>query len=103
MPLPENCIVHISVANLGGLAIVFLPGEPFVQTGLDIEDSSPFEHTIVTGYAENSIGYVPPASAFDEGGYETGPGKWSYLNIYSERIIMKTAGEMLASLKTNIA
>lgn len=102
-PQQENCIARMSAVNLGNLAIVFLPGEPFVSTGLDIEASSPFEHTIVTGYAENSIGYVPPAPAFDEGGYETGPGKWSYLNIYSERIIKQAAGEMLASFKTIIA
>jgi hypothetical protein len=103
MPGGENCIARISVANLGNVAIVFLPGEPFVQTGLEIENGSPFEHTIVTGYSENSIGYLPPASAFNEGGYETGPGKWSYLNLYSERIIQQTVRDMLAAFETIIA
>lgn len=95
VPSPADCIARINVIRLGTLSIVFLPGEPFVQTGLDIEEASPFEHTLVAGYCENSVGYIPPLSAFDEGGYETGPGRWSYLDQPAASLLKKAAGEMV--------
>lgn len=75
----EDALGRLYVLSIGSLAIVFLPGEPFVELALEIENNSPFEHTVVVGYAENYIGYILTARAFDEGGYEAGPGKWSYL------------------------
>ncbi|HRQ49689.1 MAG TPA: neutral/alkaline non-lysosomal ceramidase N-terminal domain-containing protein [Agriterribacter sp.] len=94
-PPPADCTARINVIRLGTLSIVLLPGEPFVQTGLDIEEASPFEHTLVAGYCENSVGYIPPLSAFEEGGYETGPGKWSYLDKEAASLLKKAIGEML--------
>ena len=94
-PPPADCMARINVIRLGTLSIVFLPGEPFVQIGLDIEEAAPFEHTLVAGYCENSVGYIPPPSAFDEGGYETGPGRWSYLDQAAASLLKKAAGEAL--------
>jgi hypothetical protein len=83
---------------IGPLALVFIPGEPFTATAFAIERDSPFEHTIVTAYAENTIGYVPTETAFEEGGYETGPGKWSYLGKEAEALIIKEAQRLLTAL-----
>ncbi|MGH2354564.1 MAG: hypothetical protein ACRDJN_23395, partial [Chloroflexota bacterium] len=52
------------------LAIVGLPGEVFVELGLDLRRRSPFAHTLVLGLANEAIGYVPTRRAYDEGGYE---------------------------------
>lgn len=91
----DDYMTRINIIVLGCLVIVFLPGEPFVQTGLEIESLSPFSHTLVVGYSENSVGYIPPFHIFNEGGYETGPGKWSYLGIDSEFMIKQNVAAML--------
>lgn len=52
------------------LALVALPGEIFVELGLDIKKRSPFAHTIVVELANGSVGYVPTKRAFTEGNYE---------------------------------
>ncbi len=53
------------------VAIVTLPGEVFVEFGLDIKASSPFETTLVIELANAAPGYLPTKKAFVEGGYET--------------------------------
>ncbi len=52
------------------LAWVALPGEIFVELGLDIKKRSPFRHTIVVELANGSVNYVPTKRAFTEGNYE---------------------------------
>lgn len=70
---------ELAALRIGQAAFLFLPGEPFVETGLAIRNRSPFRHLFIVGYAGNTVGYIPTDAAFDEGGYEIGPGKWSYL------------------------
>jgi hypothetical protein len=62
---------EVQAVRLGSVAIVALPGEPFVEVGLAIKSGSPARLTVVAGYSNDAIGYVPTDSAFDEGGYET--------------------------------
>lgn len=51
-------------------AIVFLPGEVFVELGMDIKRSSPFATTLVVELANSYPSYIPTARAFAEGSYE---------------------------------
>lgn len=53
------------------IAIVGLPGELFVELGLAIKKSSPFETTLVIELTNRHIAYVPTEGAFLQGGYET--------------------------------
>lgn len=62
---------EVQAIRLGGAAIVALPGEPLVEIGLAIKSQSPAQLTMVAGYSNDAIGYVPTDSAFEEGGYET--------------------------------
>jgi neutral ceramidase len=101
MTNPGDAIARIKILVLGELAMVFLPGEQFVATALDIEQLAPFEHTIVVGYAENSIGYVPTATAFLAGGYETGPGKWSFLEPGADKVIKEEVSALLEKTHQN--
>jgi hypothetical protein len=94
----QDALARLSVIRIGELAIVFLPGEPFIELAYEIEKSSPFEHTIIVGYAENNIGYIPTVAAFEEGGYETGPGKWSYLEKEAGSEMCKEAIRLLHNL-----
>lgn len=62
---------EVQVIALGeDLAWVALPGEMFVELGLDVKKRSPFKHTIIVELANGSVGYVPTKRAFAEGNYE---------------------------------
>ena len=62
---------EVQVIAINDLAIVTLPGEMFVEIGLDIKRQSSFTHTFVVELANDYVGYVPTVKAFEEGGYET--------------------------------
>ena len=62
---------EVQVVALGDeLAWVALPGEMFVELGLDIKKRSPFKRTIIVELANGSLGYIPTKRAFKEGNYE---------------------------------
>jgi neutral ceramidase len=52
------------------IALVAMPGEPFVEIGLRVKQESPFEYTVVSGYSNSGWGYIPTADAYSAGGYE---------------------------------
>jgi hypothetical protein len=63
--------VEVQVIALGDdLAWVSLPGEIFVELGLEIKKKSPFRHTLIAELANGAIGYIPNKKAYDEGNYE---------------------------------
>ena len=93
-----NGALRLNVLCLGDIAFVFLPGEPFIKTALEIEKASPFKVTIVAGYSENYVGYIPTKKIFEEGGYETGPGRWSYLEEEAESKIQQEVKQMLTQI-----
>lgn len=51
-------------------AIVTMPGELFVELGLDLKERSPFQHTLVIELANAHIAYVPTEEGFRHGDYE---------------------------------
>ena len=61
---------ELQAIRIGGLICVGIPGEPFVEIGLRIKSSSKADLTMIIGYANDVIGYIPTAEAYDEGGYE---------------------------------
>lgn len=64
--------VEVQVIQVGeNAAIVGIPGEVFVELGMAIKDSSPFETTLIVELTNIGIGYVPNEDAFGEGDYET--------------------------------
>ena len=89
---------RITTLSIGDVAMVFLSGENFIDTAAAIENGSPFKNTIIIGYAENYVGYVPPLRVFDEGGYEVGPGKWSYLEVEAQDKVITRSIRMLKQL-----
>lgn len=50
-------------------AMATIPGEPFVELGLDLKHRSPAESTWVIANAYSSSGYLPTLKATSEGGY----------------------------------
>ena len=52
------------------IALVGIPGEPFVEIGLQIKQRSPFKHTLFSGYSNVGWAYIPKPDAYPLGGYE---------------------------------
>jgi len=68
----ETIPIEVQAFRLGNeTAIVTLPGEVFVDLGLEIKRASPFANTIVIELANDAPGYLPTRKAFTEGSYET--------------------------------
>lgn len=59
--------VPVSAMQLGSVGLAFHPGELFSYYGIGIRHQSPFTHTLVTGYTDGSIGYVPDPNSYNEG------------------------------------
>lgn len=67
----EPLLVEVqAIAFSEELAIVSMPGEIFVEMGLDLKKASPFQHTFIAELANGSIGYVPTRQAYAQGNYE---------------------------------
>jgi hypothetical protein len=94
----SNVYATVAALRLGQASLVFLPGEPFAETGNEIRAQSPFRFTAVVGFSEETIGYIPTDQAFIEGGYEVGFGPWSYLEPGCELIIRQRAVGLLLEL-----
>jgi hypothetical protein len=63
--------VEVQVISLGDdLAWVSLPGEVFVELGLQIKNGSPFRQTMIAELANGSVGYIPNRAAYPQGNYE---------------------------------
>jgi hypothetical protein len=56
--------------RLGIFGFATAPGEVFNEIGTAIKQRSPLKNTFFLGYTNGSIGYVPTAKSYPEGGYE---------------------------------
>jgi hypothetical protein len=66
----QNTYAEINLISFGEVVFVTVPGELFVSLGLKIKHQSPFENTIIVGYANDAIGYIPSGEAYHGTGYE---------------------------------
>ena len=89
---------EIQAVRLGDLALVALPGEPFVEVQLDIKQRSPAKRTFVAHMCNRYVGYIPTPEAIGRGGYETRPSGGSKLAPEALRTIADTSVEMLEAL-----
>lgn len=87
----EELHLEIQAISVGSVAFVGIPGELFVELGLEIVKESPFLHTYVLELANGNIGYIPTAKAFKEGGYEP-----------TSSILMPSDGERIAEAAINL-
>ena len=89
---------EVQVLRIGDLAIVGLPGEFFVEFGLALKQHSPARLTFIAGLANGSLGYVPTAAAFGQGGYE--PTSWHYSKLAAEAgpLCVASAQQQLTAL-----
>jgi neutral ceramidase len=84
---PSEVEVVLQALRIGGLAIVAIPFEVFVEIGLEIREKSPFEQTFAISLANGSEGYLPTPRHHALGGYETWLGTNRVETHASEKIV----------------
>jgi neutral ceramidase len=62
---------EIQVIAVGPIAFVGIPGELFVELGLEIQKQSPYPYTFIVAQPDDVMHYIPTKLAFSQGGYET--------------------------------
>jgi hypothetical protein len=90
----KTLTTEIQALRLGDVVLVSAPGELFAEIGVAIEKASPFQHTFVVGYANDSLGYLCTETAIREGGYEAS----SPLSVDVERPILAAARKALEAV-----
>ncbi|MCC6166888.1 MAG: neutral/alkaline non-lysosomal ceramidase N-terminal domain-containing protein [Caldilineaceae bacterium] len=84
---------EILTLHVGELTIVGVPGELFVELGLQIKAAAPAP-VMVVGFANDSIGYIPARRAYPQGGYEIDD---AYKYYGYPAVLAPEAGEMIVA------
>jgi neutral ceramidase len=85
---------------IGDIAWVGVPAEFFTVLGQDIKRRSPYRHTFIAELANDWIGYVGNAEAYDLGGYQTWTGYHSWVERGTGEKIVDAAVALLEELHT---
>lgn len=100
----------LQVIRVNDIVLASLNVEAFFETGLAIRESSPFEHTLVFGYTNGSIAYLPRSEDYPKSGWKLTeryalpdrmPQAYSLpvaLRPDSEQVAVKTLSEMIQLL-----
>ena len=56
--------ITLAAVRLGDIALLFHPAELYTVYGLEIQRDSPYQKTLVVGYADGYVGYVPDKNAY---------------------------------------
>lgn len=73
-PPRDHQLLPLHGLRLGDALLVGMAGEPFVEYAYYGRSVSPAVSTMILGYTDSTINYLPTAQAYREGGYE--PGAW---------------------------
>jgi hypothetical protein len=98
---PRAINAPIQALRVGNDAIVAIPGEEFVETGMRIKRISPADHTLVAAYSNSAnMGYVPIREAYPKMGYEVyGAHMWYGLFRLAPGAAEAVTGAALSLLK----
>jgi len=94
--MPEF-LYEIQVMRIGDLALVGLPGEPFVEGQLALKIQSPAKHTFVAHCSSHYVGYLATREAYPRGGHEANPDctYWAKLAPGSLETVVENAVALL--------
>ena len=97
--LPSRMNAAVQVFRLGDAAIVALPGEVFVESGLNIKSRASAAPVFIVSLANGYIGYICTDEALTrEGGYETWAANSSLGGVGTAPAMENLAGDLLARL-----
>lgn len=60
----------MTYVGLGSVGLLGIPGEPFVEHGLDFKAHATADQLLVAGYTDGYVGYLPTLKEFENFGYE---------------------------------
>jgi hypothetical protein len=80
---------------IGKIALISIPGELFVEAGLEIKEKSGEKDVFIIGYANDYVGYIPTLEAYKKGEYEVFS---TVLSPDASRIVHNTAIELIKKL-----
>ena len=89
---------EIQALRIGDLAVLVLPGEPFVEAQLEIKQRSPALRTFVAHMSNHYVGYIPTPEAIRRGGYEARPSSSSKLAPEALQMITDRSVALLEEL-----
>ncbi|MEW6234522.1 MAG: neutral/alkaline non-lysosomal ceramidase N-terminal domain-containing protein [Candidatus Omnitrophota bacterium] len=95
---PEKVEIPVQALRIGDAGIATLPGEVFVELGLEVKKKSPFLLTFCIELANAYDGYIPTAAAHQQGGYETWRARSSFLAPDAGAKIVAAALDMLEQI-----
>lgn len=87
--------VVIQVIRLGDVGLAAFPCELFNEFAVELRAASPFRHTFIAQMTNGWHGYIPPAMAFDHGGYECCFAMQSRLVPEAGQLMTDAAGRQL--------
>jgi hypothetical protein len=102
-PQDTSIDAEVMTIALGDIALVLLPGESFVEFGLEIKQRGASSQIMTLAYANGRPGYIPHRSAYPAGGYEVEEAYryYGYPACFAPEageLIVETAVELLASV-----
>jgi len=89
---------QVQAFRIGEVAIVGLPGEPFVEGQLRIKIGSPTYPTYLAHCTNQYVGYLPTREAFPRGGHEVNLSYWSKLAPEALDLAVQAALDLLGEL-----
>lgn len=79
--------IELSCLKLGGVYILHMPGELFVEYQLAAQQMRPHDTVCMAAYGDTGTGYIGTEIAYSQGGYETQPSS-SNTAPHVERVLM---------------
>jgi len=95
LDMPDIFELPVSGLQLGDVALVGMPGEPFVEIGRQVKKNSPMPFTLFTCLTNGGQGYFPTADAFAEAGYERSASPFAH-NVAD--VLIQTAKDVLSDM-----
>lgn len=93
---PEYFDLPLTGIQIGPVALIGIPGEPFTDIGVGIKEAPGWEMILPCGLTNGYLGYFPMKSAYDEGGYEA---RTSQYKSGVAELLIKDAKALLDKLK----
>ena len=98
--MPREIEAELHALEIGDWLLVGIPGEMVCALGDDIRRAARSHRVWVVGYANGYIGYVVAREAFDIGGYEVRPGRWSILAPGAGEMVRDAAVGVIRAIET---
>ena len=94
---PEFFQLNLLGIQIGPVAMVGIPGEPFTDIGVAIKEAPGWELILPCALTNGNEGYFPMQSAYDEGGYES---RTSQYKAGIAELLIDNAKALLDNLRT---